>query len=383
MVAQTGERLAAAIVDDPSDANLTVYGDWLQQTGDPHGEFCGLANAAANDPALAAKVETAIKKLRKRHGVHRGIAIEWRHGFADSITANVTDAGAWSAFMATGLARFARALQFPKNAGHLIAHGLPQALRSLVIKGNKVADLAPLATLRKLRVLVLDDTTKVIDLSPLSKCTALVEADLSGARAKDLSPLSALSLEVLTLPQNTVADLSPLAEITTLRSLSGYVKLVRDLSPIAKLPLTHLDLTHLDRTQLDVIAKLTKLEHLGIRWRTVTADLAPLANLTSLTSLQLNNTPILDLAPLAGLYNLRDLDLSTTGVSNVAPLANLVNLERLSLRFVRELSDITALHGLAKLKQLDVVYTSCNRQERARFEKAVPTCRISPNQNAD
>jgi internalin A len=251
----------------------------------------------------------------------------------------------------------------------------------LVLKGNKARDLAPLATLRKLRSLVLDDTTHVTDLSPLASCTELVEANLSGARARDLSPLSGLKLEVLTLPRNTVADLSPLAEIETLRSLSGYVKHVRDLSPLAKLPLTYLDLTYFERT-LDVIAKLTKLEFLGIRYRTVTADLAPLANLASLKSLELNNTPLLDLSPLAGLYNLARLDLSSTGVSNIRPLASLVNLEWLSLRFVRELADITALHGLSKLAELDVVYTSCNRQERARFEKAVPTCRVSPNQNA-
>ena len=69
-------------------------------------------------------------------------------------------------------------------------------------------------------------------------------------------------------------------------------------------------------------------------------------------------------------------------MSDVKPLANLANLEWLSLRFVAELSDIKALHGLAKLKELDVVYTRCDRQERARFERAVPTCRISPNQNA-
>lgn len=382
MTKETGERLAAAIVEDPSDANLTIYGDWLQTTGDPHGEHCGLANAAATDPALASRLETAIKALRKRHGIHRGIAIEWRRGFADTIRANTTDAAAWSAFLATGLARFARELEVPKTVGHLIAHGIPPSLRRLVLKGNKVADLAPLATLRMLETLVLDDTTKVTDLAPLANCSRLVEADLLGARAKDLAPLAALKLETLTLPYNTVADLAPLAEIATLKSLTGYVKLVRDLSPLVALPLTHLDLTYLDRTSLDLIGKLTKLEHLGIRYRSVPTDLSPLAHLTELRSLTLNNTRILDLAPLAGLHKLRHLDLSTTGVSNVAPLASLVNLERLSLRFVEELSDIKALHALAKLQELDVVYTRCDRRERARFEKAVPSCRISPNQNA-
>ena len=58
----------------------------------------------------------------------------------------------------------------------------------------------------------------------------------------------------------------------------------------------------------------------------------PLARLTKLESLHLQDTLIRILAPLAGLTSLRSLDLKGTKISNLAPLAGLTNLRSLDLQ---------------------------------------------------
>ena len=53
------------------------------------------------------------------------------------------------------------------------------------------------------------------------------------------------------------------------------------------------------------------------------SDLAPLAGLTNLQTLDCHSTQVSDLAPLAGLTNLQTLDCHSTQVSDLAPLAGL------------------------------------------------------------
>jgi hypothetical protein len=80
-------------------------------------------------------------------------------------------------------------------------------------------------------------------------------------------------------------------------------------------------------------------------------DLSPLADLTALQILDLDNTPVNDLAPLANLRALRRLDLDGARVTDLAPLANLAALERLDLDRTL-VSDLTPLANLTALKML-------------------------------
>ena len=88
----------------------------------------------------------------------------------------------------------------------------------------------------------------------------------------DLSPLAELDLEALTLEDVQVADVSPLADMTTL---------------------FHIEL---GSTQV--------------------ADIAPLAGLVNLAYLDLSDTPVSDVSPLAELKNLKQLDLSDTQITD-------------------------------------------------------------------
>jgi internalin A len=93
-----------------------------------------------------------------------------------------------------------------------------------------------------------------------------------------------------------------------------------------------------------------------LRWhdnykRAKFTDLAPLANLHGLQSLDFSHTDVTDLAPLSNLQALQNLYLSSTGVTDLAPLANLQGLQQLSLSStgVTDLAPLANLQGLQTL----------------------------------
>jgi Leucine-rich repeat (LRR) protein len=100
------------------------------------------------------------------------------------------------------------------------------------------------------------------------------------------------------------------------------------------------ELTHLDASARN-ITDLTGLEYAIV-------DVSPLANLTSLTSLNLVNNQIGDISPLAGLTSLTGLWLLDNQISDVSPLAGLTNLTGLGLNR-NQIVDISPLADLTNL----------------------------------
>ncbi|MDA7926349.1 hypothetical protein N9B46_05830, partial [Mariniblastus sp.] len=90
------------------------------------------------------------------------------------------------------------------------------------------------------------------------------------------------SVQSFSLSGDEVTDLSPLAGLENLETLTVTLSAVRDLSPLAG---------------------LKNLQALEL-WGTPASDLSPLAGLTTLQYLQLTGTPASDLSPLAHLKNL-------------------------------------------------------------------------------
>ena len=81
------------------------------------------------------------------------------------------------------------------------------------------------------------------------------------------------------------------------------------------------------------------------------ADVSPLAGLTNLTGLWLYRNNISNVSPLAGLTNLEDLSLLNNEISDVSPLAGLTNLTELYLSD-NQVSDISPLASLTNLRDL-------------------------------
>jgi len=105
-------------------------------------------------------------------------------------------------------------------------------------------------------------------------------------------------------------DLSVIANLTNLESLQMAGVVVNDLSPLAK---------------------LDRLMSLTLYNGDQPLDLSPLSGLVNLVALTLRNNKITDLTPLAGMSNLRYLDLEGNQITDVSPLAGLTGLERLYL----------------------------------------------------
>ncbi len=160
---------------------------------------------------------------------------------------------------------------------------------------------------------------QITDVSLLGYLTKLEWLSLSGNSITDLSPLTSLTkLEVLNLNFNTISDLSPLTSLTKLESLHLYANSISDVSPLAN---------------------LTNLKRLTVTGNPLEGKVTPLASLTKLTWLKLNDTGIRDsgLSTLAAsLTKLTFLDLSSNTISDLSPLTCLPNLERLGMRKVND-----------------------------------------------
>ena len=99
-------------------------------------------------------------------------------------------------------------------------------------------------------------------------------------------------------------------------------------------------------------AKESKIDTLRLG-KTGIKDLNPLAELTDVRLLFLNDNEITNIEPLSNLTSLIRLSLHSNKIKNLHPLTKLTNLEELHL-MDNEISDISPLSGLTKLKDLQI-----------------------------
>lgn len=183
----------------------------------------------------------------------------------------------------------------------------PDGSLSLDLSNSQLSDLAPLAG------------------APLTQLD-LHEPQQPGP-LRDLSPLRGMQLQLLNLNNTSVADLSPLREMHTLKKLDVSKTKVTSLADLAGLPLSDLSIKGC-----------------------AISDLAPLRGMP-LALLELYGSQVTDLSPLAGLP-IKDLDLSLTGIVDFAPVAQLPQLETCKLQGNR-IRDLKVFSEL-KLKTLSL-----------------------------
>ena len=229
-------------------------------------------------------------------------------------------------------------------------------LEELWISKNPASDLSPLANLKKLTGLGAWETP-ISDLSPLANLPKLRWLDFGHTPTDgnrnlignlDLTPLANItSLKKLTFYACGIRDISPLANLTGLTHLAvGGNRDISDALPVAGLiNLEHLDFHHDSISDLAPLAGLANLRHLNLYDNRLISDLSPLISLTELTELRLARNMISDVSPLAGLANLEKLTLSDNLISDVSPLKELINLKGLNL-INNLIDDISALEGL-------------------------------------
>ena len=131
-----------------------------------------------------------------------------------------------------------------------------------------------------------------------------------------------------------------------------------------------------DFEDLTPLANLSRLQQLGLDDTNV-SDLTPLARLRSLQEIALSRTKVTDLSPLAGLTELTFLKACYIPVSDVSPLKGLKKMEWVSIRGTK-VTDISPLAGLLALKKVDVAEMSMSYEQVTKLEEALPNCRIYP-----
>jgi Leucine-rich repeat (LRR) protein/GTPase SAR1 family protein len=229
-------------------------------------------------------------------------------------------------------------------------------LQEFNCSSTKVSDLSPLAPLVNLRTLSCS-STQVSDLSPITSLVNLQELYCDSTKISDFMPLAQLvNLQKIFCPSTQVSDLSPLAGLVNLQIFNCASTQVNDLSPLAGLiNLQGLNCFSTQVSDLSPIARIVNLQRLYCN-KTQVSDLSPLAGLVNLQQLDCNETQVSDLSPLARLVNLQQLDCYSTQVSDLSPLASLVNLQQLSCNLTK-VSDLSPLAGLVNLKQLNCFET--------------------------
>jgi internalin A len=157
------------------------------------------------------------------------------------------------------------------------------------------------------------------------------------------------SMGKLTLTNQGIVNLKPLASLTNLTSLDLDKNEIIDLKPLASL--TNLKILNLRENQivnLKPLASLTNLTSLNLEQNQI-INLKPLASLTNLTSLDLDKNEIIDLKPLANLTNLTSLELDKNEIIEVNSLASLTSLNTLNLRD-NQIADLKSVAGLTNFK---------------------------------
>ena len=173
------------------------------------------------------------------------------------------------------------------------------------------------------------------------------------------APITVEEMERLTRIEarnNGIQDLTGIQFATNLDVLNlgrwgDHGNQVSDLSPIAGL--TKLRLLYLNNnsvSDLSPIAGLINLRLLELRNNPI-SDFSVLRVLTNLTKLTLQDTLITDLSPISGLTNLTNLNFQSTSVSDLSPVAGLINITELSFSQTT-ISDLSPVAGLTNLEDI-------------------------------
>jgi internalin A len=186
----------------------------------------------------------------------------------------------------------------------------------------------------------------------------LLHVDASSAGVTSLQGLEcAHALQTITMYDNAITDVSPLAGLEHLAQVYMGENAITDVSPFAELP--ELSVLHLASNQIADVSALrghARLHSLGLEGNAVTST-ADIVDMPMLANLDLTDDPILVLEGLTGLSNLFSLRLGGTMISDLGALAAVPRVDNLHVERAA-LTSLDSLPAMPGLTWIDVSYNA-------------------------
>ena len=209
------------------------------------------------------------------------------------------------------------------------------------------------------------------DLTSLRSLENLKVLDLSHRCIVDVSPIATLAqIEQLELRGNQVEDIRPLGALRELRSLglaNNWILSTWGLT--SQLP----------------FSQWSKLEVLNLENDGTISNLMPLAALTSLQELHLENFGLKSIRPLAALRSLRKLHVDHNMFEDLSPLAEFTQLEELTasdnlISSIEPLRQLVQAGSLRSVSLDETCVASCNELAQAGASCTNPRTSCDPSE---
>ncbi len=208
-------------------------------------------------------------------------------------------------------------------------------------------------------------------------------ANLYDNKISDLTPLAGLTqLMSISASKNQMANASALAGLQHLTFVDLSTNQIADVSGLAGLvSLKHLDLSHNALTAIDQLKTLSGLQELDVSSNEL-ASIDVVSHLHALVSLSFSSNSVSSLAAVAGLSHLTLLDASYNHVSDLSALAQLTGVTQLYLA-KNSVSDVHALSGLTSLVRLSLSLNALADASPLAGLPALTTLALDGNQLTD
>lgn len=199
------------------------------------------------------------------------------------------------------------------------------------IKSSLTPVYAALQQITKITEVNVSGNYEITDLTPLSELTEIRSLDCSKTNVADIMPIrNHNKIKELNISDTKVTDISNLKYANIVQNFKADNIRIKDISIVSFFK----DLNNLSMSNTDV------------------ENISSLAGCLNLTSLNISGTKVSDLTPLANLSKLYDLDISNTAVTDISSLQNLINLHFLNIDGA-QITDLSEITGLEKLNEIN------------------------------
>ncbi|BCG56747.1 leucine-rich repeat domain-containing protein [Paenibacillus sp. URB8-2] len=230
---------------------------------------------------------------------------------------------------------------------------LPTAGYTFSVNNKGIADLTGIEIFEGTGIQYLDlGRNSINDLSPLANLTSLQQLNVESNQISSLVPVqNMVNLKALNAGSNSISDLSAVSSLTGLTGLDVSNNAIADVASLAGMVnLTSLNLGRNNIADIEPLSVLIDLQTLQLGSNAI-SDIAPLSGMTKLQTLFLDINNISDLSPMAGLVEITSLNIGSNNVYDLLPLSNLTNLTQLILS-ANKVENLAPLSGLTQLSNL-------------------------------